>query len=103
VAPRFEHGPPIIDRRAFQRNYGSPWQYRANIYRRPPGWVYRHWVYGEFLPSLFFAQTYWITNWWVYGLDRPPQGCEWIRYGNDALLVDVLTGEILQVVYDLYY
>jgi hypothetical protein len=33
----------------------------------------------------------------------PPYGYEWVCYGDDALLVNVYTGEILQVVYGLFY
>lgn len=101
--PRVEHGPRIFEKRAFQRNFDAPRRFRVGIYRAPPGWMYRRWVYGEYLPAPFWARTFWIANFWLYGLDRPPQGCEWVRYGRDALLVDVVTGEILQVVYNLYY
>jgi Ni/Co efflux regulator RcnB len=33
----------------------------------------------------------------------PWAGYEWVRYGNDALLVDVDTGEIIRVEYDIFY
>ena len=33
----------------------------------------------------------------------PPYGYVWVRYGDDALLVDVDTGEILRVVYGVFY
>jgi hypothetical protein len=33
----------------------------------------------------------------------PPIGCEWIRVGRDALLVDIWSGEILSVYYDMFW
>jgi Ni/Co efflux regulator RcnB len=103
LPPRVEHGPRIYEKRAFQRNYIAPRRFRLGIYRSPQGWVYRRWVYGQFLPPAFWVRNYWVVNFWLYGLDRPPLGCEWVRYGDDALLVDVTTGEILQVVYNVFY
>lgn len=103
VGRAVDHGPREFEKRAFQRNYPAPRRFRLGAFRPPPGWQYRRWVYGQYLPPMFWVRTYWITNFWLYNLDRPPIGCEWIRYGNDALLVDVVTGEILQVVYDVFY
>ena len=36
----------------------------------------------------------------AYGLFTPP-GLIWVRYDDDALLIDQYTGEILQVRYDV--
>jgi Ni/Co efflux regulator RcnB len=33
----------------------------------------------------------------------PPVGCEWIRVGDDAVLVDVWSGQVLSVYYDLFW
>jgi len=33
----------------------------------------------------------------------PPVGCEWVRVGSDALLVDIWTGEVLSVEYGLFW
>jgi Ni/Co efflux regulator RcnB len=38
----------------------------------------------------------------MFELPAPPPGCVWVRYGDDALLVDADTGEIVEVVYDLF-
>jgi Ni/Co efflux regulator RcnB len=37
-----------------------------------------------------------------FGLAPPPYGYEWVRNGDDALLIDTNTGEILQVEYDVF-
>ena len=33
----------------------------------------------------------------------PPIGCEWVRVGNDALLVDIWTGRVVAVYYGLFW
>jgi Ni/Co efflux regulator RcnB len=101
--PRVEHGPPNFERRAFQRNFDAPRRFRAGPFRAPPGWAYRRWGYGEILPRAYWAQPFWITNFWLYDLDRPPFGFEWVRSGPDALLIDTRTGEILRVEYNAFY
>lgn len=103
AAPPVEHGPAQFERRAFQRNETAPRRFRVGAFRSPPGWQYRRWTYGQILPTPFWAQAYWITNFWLYDLDRPPLGFEWVRNGPDALLVDTTTGEILEVVYNIFY
>ena len=77
--------------------------YHAGSYHRPHGWYYRSWNYGDFLPALFFGQDYWIDDYEDYDLTDPPDGAVWVRYGSDALLVDDETGEIIQVVYGIFY
>jgi Ni/Co efflux regulator RcnB len=72
-------------------------------YRRPQGWYDHRWVSGEILPALFFGQEYWIDNYAYFGLDYPPLGTVWIRDGNDALLIDRRTGEVIRVVYGIFY
>ena len=55
------------------------------------------------LPSIFWARRYWINDYWQFGLQNPPYGYVWVRYGRDAMLVDVYDGRILRVVYGLFY
>jgi len=87
----------------FHRAYNARSRFHGGAYYHPHGWYYRRWNYGEFLPALFFAQTYWLMNYGTYDLPPPPPGCVWARYGSDALLVDRATGEIVQVVYGVFY
>jgi Ni/Co efflux regulator RcnB len=88
---------------ALRRAYHATHHYHAGTYRRPPGYYYRTWNYGDFLPALFFDQQYFIDDFDDYGLADPPEGTVWVRYGDDALLVDEDTGEIIRVVYGIFY
>jgi Ni/Co efflux regulator RcnB len=78
------------------------YHYRGGAYRGPSGYSYRRWAFGQILPSLYYSRNYWISDYSDYGLQDPPYGCEWVRYGDDALLIDQDTGEILEVVYDQF-
>ena len=75
----------------------------AKVYVRPAGWYEHRWTYGETLPRAFFAPDYFILDFATYGLIAPWDGYEWVRYGDDALLVDIDTGEILRVEYGVFY
>lgn len=86
----------------FHRNFQAARHFHVPIYHRPQGWYAHRWVYGERLPVAFYARDYWIGDWGAYGLMPPPDGCVWVRVGDDALLIDEYDGEVIQVVYGLF-
>jgi Ni/Co efflux regulator RcnB len=55
-----------------------------------------------FLPFGWYQPDYYL-DWAGFGLPAPPIGCEWVREGADAVLVDVYTGEILSVYQGVFY
>jgi hypothetical protein len=69
----------------------------------PPGFGYRRWAPGLILPPLFLAPAYYYTDWAALGLDAPPPGTEWVRYGPDLLLVNIATGQVIDVAYGVFY
>ncbi len=69
----------------------------------PHGWHYRHWSVGGILPRLFLAETYWYADWGALGLQAPPPGYEWVRFGPDLILVNLTTGAIEDVIYGAFY
>lgn len=94
--------PRNFDRRDYQRNFRAAHPFHWGQYHRPPGWYYRRWVFGEILPAIFWTRDYWIDDFWMFDLPIPPFGYEWVRYGNDALLINTYTGEILEVEYGVF-
>jgi Ni/Co efflux regulator RcnB len=94
--------PSSVDRGAYQHNYQAARSYHIGPYRRPPGWTARRWGYGEILPRVYWAPQYLIADYWLFALEVPPVGYEWVRDGNDALLINTATGEILQVEYGVF-
>ena len=89
--------------RDFHRTFRAPHRYRAPSYRRPSGWYSHRWTFGEILPSLFWGRDYWLYEYEDYGLPSPPYGAMWVRVGNDALMIDEDSGEVITVAYDVFY
>lgn len=54
------------------------------------------------MPRPWFARDYWITDWAIYGLWAPIDGLIWVRIGNDAVLIDPVTAEIVGIEYSLF-
>lgn len=55
-----------------------------------------HWKRGERYSAWKRHQE--VRDWRRYGLHRPGRGQEWIRVGNDYLLVGILSGVIAGIV-----
>ncbi len=89
--------------RDYRHNWNAERRYRVGGYDWPRGWGYRRYSYGQFLPSIFFGEDYWLDDWNEFDLAPPPPGTVWVRYGPDAVLVDEYTGEVIQVVYGMFY
>jgi len=91
--------PASVDRSAYQHNFQAARSFHIGPYHRPAGWTAHRWGYGEILPRAYWAAPYILADYWLFALEVPPAGYEWVRDGNDALLVSTDTGEILQVEY----
>lgn len=108
LAPRYGFGgrPPETGFRQGTYLGDHGWvgaRFRGGAFRYPPGWGYRYWAFGAFLPSVFITSDFTIWQYWVYGLPAPPPGYHWIRVGPDALLVRYGDGYILDAAYGLFY
>ena len=101
--PKWQEYHQNFDPHPYQWNREAERRYQWEVYREPRGWYYRRWSYGEVFPVIFWTQDYWINSYWEFGLPDPPYGYIWVRYGPDALLIDVESGQILSVVYGLFY
>ena len=58
---------------------------------------------GFYLDSLFFGSNYWIADPWQYRLPDVYGPYRWIRYYDDAVLVDTYTGEVVDVIHDFFW
>ena len=77
-------------------------KFHIAAYVKPAGWYEHRWTYGETLPRAFFASEFVLVDFATYGLMAPWDGYEWVRYGDDALLIDEDTGEVIRVEYGLF-
>ena len=65
---------------------GGRWWGGANA---PGGWAgYRRPHRGWAVPGYWNAPRFYVGDWSNYGLAQPPQGYNWARYYDDAVLID---------------
>ncbi len=84
--------------------YSNRDRFRVGPYYSPyRNYGYNRFSIGIFLDSLFFDQRYWIGDPWQYRLPPAYPGTQWVRYYNDVLLVDVYSGEVVDVIYDFFW
>src|SRR5947209_10617583 len=92
------------DQRYNWRNYREHHRstFHLGIYYDPFGYGYRQFDIGYRLFPGYFGQQYWIDP-QMYELPYPPPGTQWIRYWNDAVLVDMYSGEVVDVIRDFFW
>ncbi len=76
--------------------------FSLGIYYDPFGYNYRPFGIGYRLTPAYFGEQYWIDP-AMYDLPFPPPGTQWIRYWNDALLVDMYSGEVVDVINNFFW
>ncbi|HMC92057.1 MAG TPA: RcnB family protein [Allosphingosinicella sp.] len=67
------------------------------------GYGYNRLSIGGLLDQIFWGQNYWIADPYEYRLPAAPYGTQWVRYYNDVVLVDVYSGEVIDVIYDFFW
>lgn len=86
----------------YRRTVTSTKHYNAGAYMAPSGYTYSRYDVGQRVPSVLLGVNLELGNYSNYALAAPPDGLTWIRVGNDALLIDEGTGEIVQADYGLF-
>jgi Ni/Co efflux regulator RcnB len=69
------------------------WPHGYHYVRRPVGWI---------VPAAFLTSAYIYTSWAALGLMAPPPSQQWVRYGPDLLLVDLRSGQVIDVRYGVF-
>lgn len=98
-----DRGRPHWQQGRYPPVYRSHQRYRYGYYRPPIGFYAHSWAFGEILPRGWYGSDYLLNDWWSYGLPYPPLGYDWVRVGDDALLIDSYTGRVVQVVQDIFW
>jgi hypothetical protein len=73
---------------------------------QPPygfGWGYRSFGIGYTMDPAFYAEDYWIDNPDYYRLPPAYGPYRWVRYYNDALLIDINSGQIVDSIPNFFY
>jgi Ni/Co efflux regulator RcnB len=71
--------------------------FHLGLYFDPFGWGYEPFSIGWRLWPSYYDNQYWIDP-GMYELPYPPPGAVWVRYWNDALLVDTYSGTVIDVI-----
>ena len=69
-------------------------QFAVGHYYWPQGYGYMRYSIGDSLPQQFWLQQYFINDFADYGLQPPPPGYQWVRYGPDLMLVNLGSGAV---------
>ena len=114
------NGRPGWDNRDFRR-WDNRWRdnrsYNWNSYRRTHRVIYQPGPYfapyrnhrydrlsiGFYLDSLFFQPRFFINDPWAYRLPPAYGPYQWVRYYDDVLLVDIYSGEVVDVIHDFFW
>jgi hypothetical protein len=77
--------------------------FHVGVYYDPFGWSYRPYQIGWRLWPSYYSSRYWIDDPWYYRLPYAPPGYVWVRYWDDALLVDRWNGEVVDVIQNFFW
>jgi hypothetical protein len=105
------------DFRRWDRRWRGDRRYDWSDYRRDHRFHYRPGPYfapfrshrynrldiGFYLDSLFFQPRFFINDPWAYRLPPVYGPYQWVRYYDDVLLVDIYSGEVVDVIYDFFW
>jgi Ni/Co efflux regulator RcnB len=72
-------------------------------YVGPRGYRYRPVTVGYRFQPAYYGSRYVISDPWRYRLPRAEANRRWIRYGNDAVLVNVRNGRVITVYNNFFW
>ena len=111
--PRYDgHRSPVHWNPTWRNNSRYDWHHYRNRHRNifhlgfyydPFGWGYQRFGIGYRLWPAYYGNNFWINDPWYYRLPYAPPGTQWIRYYDDALLVDMYSGQVIDVIYDFFW
>lgn len=87
----------------YRARYGD--RYRMSRYDAPRGWDYgyRRFSVGIFLNNMLYSNNYWLDDPYAYRLPPAYGSLRWVRYYDDALLVDVRDGYVADVIRNFFW
>jgi len=77
--------------------------FRLGSYYDPFGWGYRSWSIGSYLYPSYYGSSFWLNDPWQYRLPPAYGPYRWVRYWNDALLVNIYTGQVVDVMHGFFW
>ena len=89
------------DWRDWRRRHRS--LFRLGFYYDPFGWSYFRYGTGWRLWPSHYGRRYWLHDPWMYRLPPAYGPYRWIRYWDDALLVNIYTGQVVDVIHNFFW
>jgi len=86
----------------YRRTITTTKHYDAGAFVAPSGYTYTRYAIGQRVEGDLLGNNYVLSSYHNYALQAPPSGLTWIREGDDALLVDRTTGEVVETDYGLF-
>ncbi len=77
--------------------------FRLGRYYDPYGWGYRRFSIGFSLWPSYYGSSFWLDDPWRYRLPPAYGPYRWIRYYDDALLVNIYTGQVVDVIHNVFW
>ena len=77
--------------------------FRLGFYYDPFGWGYQRYNIGWRMWPSYYQSSFWLNDPWEYRLPYAPPGYRWIRYYDDAILVDTWSGQVVDVIYSFFW
>jgi Ni/Co efflux regulator RcnB len=119
-APGTQPPPPARPRYTSAPNWNTSWRdnhrydwrnwrnrhrslFHFGLYYDPFGWGYQRYSIGWRMWPNYFSSSFWINDPWQYRLPYAPPGTQWVRYYDDAVLVDMWSGQVVDVIYDFFW
>ncbi len=72
-------------------------------YNAPRGYNYRSIYRGFYLQPFFYGSNYWLADPYEYRLPPVEWPLHWVRYYDDAALVDVTSGQVVDVIQGFFW
>ena len=77
--------------------------FRIGSYYDPFGWSYRRPSIGITLYAGYYQPDYWLDDPWQYRLPPVYGPYRWVHYYDDALLVDIYSGQVVDVIDNFFW
>ncbi|MEO6224429.1 MAG: RcnB family protein [Sphingomicrobium sp.] len=78
-------------------------RFHLGFYYDPFGWGYQRYSIGWRMWPSYFSSNFWIDDPWQYRLPYAPPGTRWVRYYDDAMLIDTWSGQVVDVLYNFFW
>ncbi|GAA4752820.1 hypothetical protein GCM10023264_19810 [Sphingomonas daechungensis] len=78
-------------------------RFHIGFYYDPFGWDYFRYGLGWRMWPSYYGSSFWLNDPWYYRLPPAYGPYRWVRYHHDAVLVNIYTGQIADIIYNFFW